>query len=304
VTRRAAFLALLLAVAPAGALAQSEDTPVELTGTLAKVRAARALTIAYRESSVPFSYLPAKGEPIGYSIELCRKLAEAIGEAVGRELELKWLPVTSETRIDAIVSGRADLECGSTTSNLERQKQVAFSPIIFVAGTKLLVKRGSPIRSYRNLAGKTVVVTAGTTNEQAMRETARRFKLDFKLIAARDHAESYAQLESGRADAFATDDVLLYGLLAQHKAQKEYQVVGEFLSYDPYGIMFRKGDAQLAELVKRAFHDLAEDGEIERQYKRWFLQRLPASGTPAQSLDLPMSPQLETLVRAMAARPE
>jgi len=297
----AALLAALLAGA---ALAQpSEDpAPVELTGTLAKVRAARALTIAHRESSVPFSYLSTRGEPIGYSIELCRKLAEAIGEAVGRELLLKWLPVTSESRIDAIVSGRADLECGSTTNNLERRAQVAFSPVIFVAGTKLLVRRGSPIRSYRNLGGKTVVVTAGTTNEGAMQEIARRFKLDFRLATARDHAESYAQLEAGKADAFATDDVLLYGLVAQHKAQKQYQVVGEFLSYDPYGIMFRKGDPQLAALVQRAFHDLAEDGEIERQYKRWFLQRLP--GPAGQSLDLPMSPQLETLIRAMAAKPE
>jgi len=298
----AACLAVLLHAGPA--LAQSEDTPVELAGTLAKVRAAGALTIAYRESSVPFSYLSARGEPIGYSIELCRKLAEAIGEALGRELALKWLAVTSETRIDAIVSGKADLECGSTTNNLERQKRVAFSPIIFVAGTKLLVKRGSPIRSYRNLAGKTVVVTAGTTNEKAMQEIAQRFKIDFRLVSSKDHAQSYARLEAGNVDAFATDDVLLYGLLAQHKAQKQYQVVGEFLSYDPYGIMFRKNDAQLAEVVKRAFHDLAEDGEIERQYKRWFLQRLPGSGTAGQSLDLPMSPQLETLIRAMAAKPE
>jgi glutamate/aspartate transport system substrate-binding protein len=295
-------LALLLSAGVASA--QTEDTPVELTGTLANVRAAGALTIAYREASVPFSYLSARGEPIGYSIELCKKLAEAIGEALGRELALKWLAVTSESRIEAIVSGRADLECGSTTNNLERQKQVAFSPIIFVAGTKLLVKRGSPIRSYRNLAGKTVVVTAGTTNEKAMQEIARRFKIDFRLVTSKDHAQSYAQLESGKADAFATDDVLLYGLVAQHQAGKQYQVVGEFLSYDPYGIMFRKGDAQLAELVKRAFHDLAEDGEIERQYKRWFLQRLPGSGTAGQSLDLPMSPQLETLIRAMAAKPE
>src|SRR5882672_676775 len=291
---------LLTVLLAGGVLAQSADDPVELTGTLAKVRAARALTIAHRESSVPFSYLSTRGQPIGYSIELCRKLAEAIGEAVGRELELKWLPVTSESRIDAIVSGRADLECGSTTNNLERRAQVAFSPVIFVAGTKLLVRRGSPIRSYRNLGGKTVVVTAGTTNEGAMQEIARRFKLDFRLATARDHAESYAQLEAGKADAFATDDVLLYGLVAQRKAQKQYQVVGEFLSYDPYGIMFRKGDAQLAALVQRAFHDLAEDGEIERQYKRWFLQRLPGG----QSLDLPMSPQLETLIRAMGAKPE
>jgi glutamate/aspartate transport system substrate-binding protein len=293
------FVWILLCCATA-AFAQTEDTPVELTGTLAKVRAANTVTIAYRESSVPFSYRSARGEPIGYSIELCKKLAESIGEAVGREIALKWLAVTSETRIEAVTSGKADLECGSTTNNLERQKQVDFSPVIFVAGTKLLVKRGSPIRSYRDLAGRTVVVTAGTTNEKAMQEIARRFKLSFRLATARDHADSYARLESGKADAFATDDVLLYGLLAQHKAQKQYQVVGEFLSYDPYGIMFRKGDTQLAELVRRAFHDLAEDGEIERQYKRWFLQRLPGG----QSLDLPMSPQLETLIRAMAAKPE
>ncbi|MFL6571541.1 MAG: amino acid ABC transporter substrate-binding protein [Burkholderiales bacterium] len=287
------------------AFAQTDDAPVELTGTLAKVRSAGALTVAYRESSVPFSYLSPRREPIGYSIELCRKLAEAIGQAVGRDIPIKWLAVTSETRLEAIASGKADLECGSTTNNLERQKQVAFSPVIFVAGTKLLVKRGSAVRSYRDLAGKTVVVTAGTTNEKAMQEIARRFKIDFHLVTSKDHAQSYAQLESGKADAFATDDVLLYGLVAQNKAQKAYQVVGEFLSYDPYGIMFRKGDTQLAELVKRAFHDLAEDGEIERQYKRWFLQRLPAApGQTGQSLDLPMSPQLETLIRAMAARPE
>jgi glutamate/aspartate transport system substrate-binding protein len=283
------------------ALAQPDGAaPVELTGTLAKVRTARAITLAYRESSVPFSYLSARGEPIGYSIELCRKLAEAIGEAVGRELELKWLPVTSETRIEAIVSGRADLECGSTTNNLERRRQVAFSPVIFVAGTKLLVRRGSSIRSYRDLGRKVVVVTSGTTNESAMRGIARRFKVDFRLAVARDHADSYAQLEAGKADAFATDDVLLFGLIADRGAQKTYQIVGEFLSYDPYGIMFRKGDAQLADVVQRAFHDLAEDGEIERQYKRWFLQRLPSG----QSLGLPMSPQLETLIRAMAAKPE
>jgi glutamate/aspartate transport system substrate-binding protein len=297
-------LFLVFLFATASALAQTEDTPVELAGTLAKVRAAGAVTLAYRESSVPFSYVSKRGEPIGYSIELCKKLAEALGEAIGRELALRWLPVTSETRIGAIVSGSADLECGSTTNNLERQQQVAFSPIIFVAGTKLLVKRGSPMRSYRNLGGKTVVVTAGTTNEGAMQEIARRFKIDLRLITSKDHAQSYAELAAGKADAFATDDVLLYGLLAQNRTQKEFQVVGEFLSYDPYGIVFRKGDAQLAELVKRAFHDLAEDGEIERQYKRWFLQRLPDSGNPGQSLDLPMSPQLETLIRAMAARPE
>jgi ABC-type amino acid transport substrate-binding protein len=295
----AKLLAVVMTAAACTAAAQ-QTVPMELTGVLQKARSSGALTIAYRESSVPFSYLSAKGEPIGYSIELCRRLVEALGEAVHREVAIKWLPVTSESRIKAIASGQADLECGSTTSNLERQKRVGFSPTIFVSGTKLMVGTGSPIRSFRDLGGKTVVVTAGTTNEKTMRELGPRFKIDFRLLVARDHAESFAHVEGGRADAFATDDVLLYGLIAQNRAQKKFRVVGEFLSYDPYGIMYRRGDAQLATLVNETFHDLAEDGEIERQYKRWFLSRLPSGA----SIDLPMTPQLETIIRSMAAKPE
>jgi glutamate/aspartate transport system substrate-binding protein len=290
-----------MALAAGAACAQEDQAaPVELTGMLQKVRAAGAVTIAYRESSIPFSYLSAKGEPIGYSIELCRKLVDSIGAAVGRELAVKWLPVTSDTRIDAIVTGQADLECGSTTNNLDRQKRVAFSPTFFVSGTKLMVKKGSPIKSFRELAGKTVVVTSGTTNEKTMRELAAKFNVAYKLVVSRDHAESFAMVDSGKADAFATDDVLLYGLIAQNQAKAKYQVVGEFLSYDPYGIMYHKGDAQAATLINDTFHDLAEDGEVERQYKRWFLSRLPSGA----SIDLPMSPQLETIIRAMAAKPE
>jgi ABC-type amino acid transport substrate-binding protein len=297
----ALLLATVAAMVAGSAVAQTDDAaPARLAGTLQKVRASGAVTIAYRESSIPFSYLSARNEPIGYSIELCRKLVDAISETVGRELEIKWLPVTSATRIDAIVSGKADLECGSTTNNLERQKLVSFSPTFFVSGTKLLVKKGSPIKSFRDLAGKTVVVTAGTTNEKTMRELGPKFKVDYKLQVSPDHAESFAMLAQGKVDAFATDDILLYGLIAQNKVQADYVVTGEFLSYDPYGIMYRRGDAQLANLVNDTFHDLAGDGEVDRQYKRWFMKRLP-SGT---SMDLPMSPQLETIVRAMAAKPE
>ena len=235
----AGFLAICVAAASGAASAQSERlAPVELTGTLAKARSSGAVTLAYREASVPFSYL-SRGQPVGYSIELCRKLVEAASEAVGRDLEIKWLPVTSETRIEAIVSGKADLECGSTTNNLERQKQVAFSPTIFVSGTKLMVAKGSPIKSFRDLRGRTVAVTSGTTNEKAMRDLAQKFNLDVRLVALRDHADSFAQVVSGKTDAFATDDVLLYGLIAEHKMQGRYLVIGEFLSYDPYGIMRR-----------------------------------------------------------------
>jgi ABC-type amino acid transport substrate-binding protein len=295
------LLALWLLTAAAYASAQAEwSAPVELTGTLHKARATRAVTLGYRESSIPFSYLSARGEPIGYSIELCRRLVDAISETVGRELTIKWVPVTPESRIDAVVSGQIDLECGSTTSNLERQKQVAFSPTIFVSGTRLLVRKGSPIKSFRDLAGRTVAVTGGTTNEATMRELATKFKLDFRLLVSRDHAESLAQVVTGKADTFATDDVLLYGLIAQNKARGNYFVVGEFLSYDPYGIMHRKGDAQLARLIGDTFRALATEGELEREYKRWFLRRLP-SGT---SIDLPMSPQLEAIFRTMVVKPE
>ena len=289
-----------IALAAAPALAQDEPKVVALTGTLAKVHATRSVTIAYRDASIPFSYLSARGEPIGYSIELCRKLVEAMSETVGHPLDVKWLPVTSETRIDAVVSGRADLECGSTTDNVERKRTVAFSPTIFVSGTKLMVRRGSAIRSYRDLQGKTVVVTAGTTNELAMREIARRFKVDFKLVAARDHAESFAMVAEGKADAFATDDVLLHGLIAQHGASGKLLVVGEFLSYDPYGIMYRKGDAQMKDLVEATFRQLADNGDLAAEYRRWFLMKLPSGAR----MDLPMSAQLEEIFRALGVRPE
>jgi glutamate/aspartate transport system substrate-binding protein len=303
----AAALTLGLAGLAPRAAAQSEPapaTPAALTGTLAKVRDTGTVTIGYRESSIPFSFLSPRNEPIGYTIELCKALVEAMSDAVNKTLATQWVPVTAESRIDAVVSGRVDLECGSTTDNLERRKRVAFSPTIFVSGTKLLVRKGSPVKSFRDLGGKAVAVTSGTTNEKAMRDIAARFKIPMNLLVSRDHAESFALVKSGKAEAFATDDVLLYGLIAQDRGAGDapggYEVVGEFLSYDPYGVMFRKDDPQLAAVVNDAFHDLAADGEIDRQYKRWFLRKLP-SGT---SLNLPMSPQLETIIQTMAIRTE
>jgi len=271
---------------------------------LEKVRGAGVVAIGYRESSIPFSYLNDRKEPIGYSIELCKQLVDAMSDAVHRTLAIKWVPVTAASRIDAVVNGQVDMECGSTTSNLERQKRVAFSPTMFVSGTKLLVRKGSPVKDYRELAGKTVAVTSGTTNEKTMKDLSERFKLNLNIVVSRDHAESFGLVKSGKADAFATDDVLLYGFIAEDKAaskgQTDYQVVGDFLSYDPYGVMYRKDDPQMAKLVNESFQILAQDGEIERQYKRWFLRKLP-SGT---SLDLPMSPQLETILQTMAVKTE
>lgn len=314
----AGVAALALLAATAGA--QEADTPertassrapATLSGTLAKVRASGSIALGYRQASVPFSYLNARNEPIGYSIELCKALVTSIEDAVNRSLAIRWVPVTADNRVDAVASGQVDLECGSTTSNLERQKRVAFSPIMFVAGTKVMVRQDTQIRSLRDLASKKVAVTAGTTNEKAMRDLDRKFHLGMQLQVVPDHSQGFAQVAGGQSDAFATDDVLLYGLIAENAGRADgnggtgaspgarFQVVGDYLSYDPYAIMFRKDDPQLAQVVRTSFQALAEDGEIERQYRRWFLRRLP-SGT---SLDLPMSAQLQTLIETLAAQP-
>ena len=286
---RALFAAALIGpLAIGGALAQ------ELTGTLQKIKDSKTVTLGYRESSIPFSYLARPGDPIGYSIDLCNAVVdETSKELQGLEIAVKSKKVTAETRIPAVRSGEIDLECGSTTANFERKKEVAFSPIFFVAGTKLLVPRSSDITSYRDLRDKTVVVTAGTTNEPAVRAISEKQKLGIRLVIGKDHAESFAMLRQGKADAFATDDVLLYGLVATTKSGAQYHVVGEYLSYDPYGLMYHKDDPDFAAVVDRAFSRLAQSRELVQLYNKWFQQRLPTG----ERLDLPMSPQLEEIFR-------
>jgi ABC-type amino acid transport substrate-binding protein len=274
------------------------DPAQPLTGTLKKVHDTGVVAIGYREASIPFSYLNSRGEPIGYSIDLGRAIVEGIRDELdGQPLTIKFVLVTSESRMPAVLQGEIDLECGSTTNNAARQQQVAFSPVMFVAGTKLLVRRGSPIQSFRDLKGRTVVVTAGTTNEQTMHRLADQLSLDVHLVTGKDHEASFGQLATGQADAFAGDDALLYGLVAKHRAQGDFIVVGDFLSYDPYGIMFRKDDPQLARVVNRVFQELAQSRELEYTYNRWFLEKLPDDGR----LNLPMSAQLQEIFRMLGA---
>lgn len=293
------WLCALVAVVPCSAVL-AQNSGVELQGTLKSAQATGEVVIGYRDSSIPFSYLSAEKRPIGYSVDLCQNVVAAMAEELGRELTVRWVPVTSEDRISALTSGKIDLECGSTTNNAERRRQVAFSPIIFVAGTKLMVRRDSPIKSFRDLDGKTVVVTTGTTNVAAMRDIAAKFKIALKLIEAPDHADSYAKVVAGQADAFATDDVLLYGLIARNKAQAQFIVVGDYLSYEPYGIMYRKGDTQLAAVIEHAFAEMAEAQDFESIYDRWFLRRLPSG----DRINLPMSAQLENIFASLGTRPE
>jgi glutamate/aspartate transport system substrate-binding protein len=271
-----------------------------LSPTLAGIKKTHVVRLGYRESSPPFSFMDPSNRPIGYSLELCEAIVEEIGiEVDDANLRIEYVKVTSDDRIPAVVQNKIDLECGSTTANAERGKQVAFSPLMFVAGTKLMVPKASPISAPKDLQGKTVVVTKGTTNEQAMHTLDKKFSLSLNIVASPDHEQSYQTLVDGKADAFATDDILLYGLIARHKAQGQFKVVGDYLSYDPYGIMFRKGEPQLTAVVERAFRRLGSNRDLIPLYNKWFVARLPTG----EKLNVAISPQLEEAFKAMDDSP-
>lgn len=297
---RKAIWAVLLAcmsAAFATTLSAQDSVGVErLTGTLDKIRTAGSVTIGFRDASVPFSYLGPGRRPIGYSIDLCLAIVEEIKAELGTDnIQVKYFPVNPQTRIPLVVDGTVDLECGSTTNNTERQKQVAFSPIFFVSGTKLMVKRGSKFRSYRDLKGRTVAVTEGTTNEAAIKSINAKEGLGIKVVAFRDHDQSFAALATGKVDAWAGDDALLYAQAAESQNPRDFAVLSEYLSYDPYGIMYRRNDPAFGAVVKRTFEGLAESRELARIYEQWFLRKLPSGRT----LGIAMSPQLESIFEAM-----
>jgi glutamate/aspartate transport system substrate-binding protein len=293
-----AALAALLAALPAGAARAADDGA--LSPALDRIKRTHVVRVGYRESSPPFSFLDRAGRPVGYSIEICEAIVDEIGQQVDEPaLSISYIKVTSDSRIDAVVDGDVDLECGSTTANAERAARVAFSPVIYIAGTKLMVSRTSRVQSVQDLAHESIVVTRGTTNEQAIRALDRKETLGLTILTADDHEQSYQMLEQGKADAFATDDILLYGLIATHKAQARFQVVGDFLSYDPYGIMFSKGDPQLAAVVERAMRKLATNQDLAPLYRKWFLGRLPTG----ERLGVQLSPQLEDAFRVLDDSP-
>ncbi|TFV47544.1 amino acid ABC transporter substrate-binding protein [Bradyrhizobium niftali] len=267
-----------------------------LSPTLSAIKKAHVVRLGYRESSPPFSFLDQSGRPIGYSLELCEAIVEEIGvEVDDPNLRIDYVKVTSDDRIDAVLQNKIDLECGSTTANAERGKRVAFSPLIFVAGTKLMVPKASKVQSLTDLKGKTVVVTKGTTNEQAIQAADKKSSLGLNIVASPDHEQSYQMLVDGKADAFATDDILLSGLIARHKAQDKFRVTGDYLSYDPYGIMFRKGEPQLSAVVERTFRKLGSNRDLVPLYNKWFTARLPTG----ERLNVPISLQLEEAFKAM-----
>jgi glutamate/aspartate transport system substrate-binding protein len=283
------------------ATAASAQTGGEgLSPTLANIKNTHVVRLGYRESSPPFSFLDQANRPIGYSLELCEAVVDEIGvEVDDANLKIEYVKVTSDDRIPAVMQNKIDLECGSTTANAERAKQVAFSPLMFVAGTKLMVPKDSSVSAVTDLKGKTVVVTKGTTNEQAMHNADKKFSLGLNIITAADHEQSYQMLVDGKADAFATDDILLYGLIARHKSQDKFRVTGDYLSYDPYGIMFRKGEPQVAAVVERAFRKLGSNHDLIPLYEKWFVRRLPTG----ERLNVAISPQLEEAFKSMDDSP-
>jgi ABC-type amino acid transport substrate-binding protein len=284
-------LALLGLVAMGSAVGQPRATPAiaPFTGTLQKVYETGVIRIGHRENSPPFAFLDAQRRPIGYSLDLCDGVVEQVGELLRQSLRVEYVPVSPSNRFDLVKAGAVDLECGSTTASSDRRASFDFSPPIFITGAKLLVKRGSGIRSLRDLQGKTVVLTSGTVHAESLPRIAQRQKVAIQFVFAPDHDASFEALAAGKADAFANDDVQLHGAIALRNAASDYRVVGDLLTYADYALMFRRGDADFAAVVNQAFERMARSGETRAIYRRWFEQRLPDGA----KLNLPMSPHLE-----------
>jgi len=283
---------LIAVLVGAGAIAGAVQA--QETGTLKKIKETGAITLGVRDSSIPFSYLDDKQSYQGYSIDLCQKVVVALQKQLGlTSMNVKMNPVTSATRIPLMANGTVDLECGSTTNNLERQKQVAFAPTTFVTANRLLAKKASNIKTLDDMKGKTLVSTSGTSNLKQVTALNGERNLGMNIMAAKDHAEAFLMVETGRAVAFAMDDILLASLAASSKAPAEYSITSEALSVEPYGIMMRRDDPEFKKAVDNAVIALFKSGEIDRIYAKWFQSPIPPKGI---NLNIPMSAPLKAVI--------
>ena len=258
--------------APAKPAAAPAPAPAPASiDTLKRIRETNTILIGVRESSVPFSFIDAQKQPQGYSVDLCARVADAVKvELKLPKLDVRFIPVTSANRIPALLEGKIDLECGSTTNTRDRQKQVAFAYTTFVAGIKMLAKKASNVNSVEDLRGKNIVVTKGTTSEKMMKAMNDERLLKMNIIETPDHGESFKAVDEGKAIAFPMDDVLLYGLISKSKKPDDFAVVGKYLSVEPYAIMMRKDEPGFEKIVNRALIELFQSGEIRRLYAKWF----------------------------------
>lgn len=269
--------------------------------TLQKIADANKITVSYREASVPFSYLIGSSKAVGFSVELSEAIIDDVRKKLKKpNLEVAYMPVTSQNRIPLLVNGTYDLECGSTTNNTARGKDVAFSTNIFYTGTRLLVKKSSGIKNYADLAKKTVASTTGTTNAQVIRKYNADKKLDMQLVLGKDHDDSLLLVESDRAVAFAMDDILLFGLIANSKDPASLQVVGDSLQVEPYACMVRKDDPEFKKLVDGTLNRMMKSGEFTRLYTKWFMSPIPPKGV---NLNLPMGAELKANLKALSDKP-
>jgi glutamate/aspartate transport system substrate-binding protein len=265
-----------------------------LTGTLLKIKQAGAITLGHRESSVPFSYYDDNQHVIGYAMDLCYMIADAVkAELKMDKLEVLLNPVTSATRIPLIANGTVDLECGSTTNNLERERQVGFTITHFVTANRFVSKKSANLKTVDDLKGKTIVSTAGTTNIKQITEIGAQKHLDLNIIAAKDHAEAFLMVETGRAAAFVMDDILLYSLVATSKSPGDYVISSDALSVEPYGIMLRRDDPAFKKVVDAKMVDIYKSGAITAIYEKWFLKPIPPKGI---NLNVPMSASFKKVV--------
>ena len=269
--------------------------------TLKKIADSNKITVSYREASVPFSYLIGSTKAVGFSVELTEAIIDDVRKKTKKpNLGVAYMAVTSQNRIPLLVNGTYDLECGSTTNNSARGKDVTFSTNMFYTGTRLLVKKTSNIKNYADLAKKTVASTTGTTNAQVIRKYNTDKNLDMQLILGKDHDDSLLLVESDRAVAFAMDDILLFGLMANSKNPAALQVVGDSLQVEPYACMVRKDDPEFKKLVDGTINRLMKSGEFAKLYTKWFESPIPPKGT---NLGLPMSQQLKDNLKALSDKP-
>lgn len=287
------FTARLLLAIATGALHAAPALPQELTGTLKKIKDTGAISLGHRESSIPFSYYDDRQQVVGYSHEVMLKAVDAIkAELKLPGLQIKLVPVTSQNRISLVQNGSVDIECGSTTNNAERQKQVSFSNTFFIVGTRLLTRKNSGIKDFPDLAGRNVVTTAGTTSERLLRQMNEEKKMNMSIISAKDHGESFLTLETGRAAAFMMDDALLNGELAKARKPGDWVITGKPQSFEAYGCMLRKDDAAFKKIVDSAIARLQTSGEVNAIYKKWFLSPIPPKGL---NLNFPMNDSMVRL---------
>lgn len=269
--------------------------------TLEKVAAADKITVAYRESAVPFSYLLGPHKVVGFSADLTEAIVDDVRSRLKKPgLKVDYIPVTGQNRIPMLVNGTYDLECGSTTNTSARGKEVAFSINFFYAGTRLLTKRDSGIKGYADLEKKTVASTAGSTNEKVLKKYSADHNIDVQIISGKDYADALQLVESDRASALALDDVLLFGLRANSRNPSSLEVVGETLQVEPYACMVRKDDAEFKKLVDGTLARLMKSGEFTRLYKKWFESPIPPAGV---NLNMPMSEPLRANIKARSDKP-